>query len=111
MEHLWGFDEPFIDFEEHAISRIVEDSLMDESDPRKRGWISRQEAENCVLQMKKVLGVRLNVDHRHPENTEKVKHLHQQFAIVIEGKKNNDEKGKLVLVILNEGNITVVTVL
>lgn len=102
---------PFIDFEEHAIARIVEDSLLDKSDPRKRGWNSQLEATNCILSTKRVLGVRLNVDHRHPENTEKIKHLHQQCAILIEGKKNEDGIGRLVMVFLNEEQITVVTVL
>lgn len=101
---------PFIDFEEHAIERIVTDSLLDDEDPQKRGWTSQVEAVNCVLSAKRVTGVRLNVDHKHPENTESVKHLHQQFAIVIEGKKESG-KGRLVLVILSENTISIITVL
>ncbi|MFT8928356.1 MAG: hypothetical protein ABF969_03345 [Sporolactobacillus sp.] len=101
---------PFIDFEQHAIERIVEDSLFSDGDPRKRGWISQDEAKHCVMTARYVSGVRLNVDFQNPDNTEKVKHLHTQFALVIQGEKTTGD-GRLVLVILSEKVITIITVL
>lgn len=101
---------PFINFEEHAISRIVEDSLLEDSDPEKRGWTSIAEAKDCVLSAKSISGVRLNIDHNHPENTESVKHLHQHIALEIRGEKSNGI-GRLVLVLLSQNTISVITVL
>lgn len=92
-------DGPFIDVEKHVIDRLVLDSLLDEDD-----------VKDCVLSVKKVMGVRLNVNHEHPENTEKVKHLHPYLALVIQGTKN-DGSGRLVLVILNENTINIITIL
>ena len=101
---------PFIDFEEHAIARIVYDSLLPDGHPEKRGWISQQEAKDCVMTARWVHGVRLNVDHEHSDNTDKIKHLHPHLAIAISGQKTGGE-GRLVLVILTERTISVVTVL
>lgn len=101
---------PFINFEEHAISRIVYDSLLPDGHPDKRGWISQQEAKECVMTARRVHGVRLNVDHEHPENTDEMKHLYPHLAIAISGLKTSGE-GRLVLIILTERTISVVTVL
>ncbi|MFK4426036.1 hypothetical protein [Bacillus sp. RC51] len=101
---------PFIDIETHVIDRLVLDSLLDEEDPQKRGWEDEEDVKNCVLTAKKVVGVRLNVNHQHPENTNKIKHLHPHLALVISGKKE-DGSGRLVLVILNENTINVITIL
>lgn len=101
---------PFINFEQHVIERLVYDSLLDDRHPDKRGWDNRDEIRNCVLTASKVTGVRLNVDHNHPENNEKVKHLHPNLALVIKGEKSGSE-GRLVLVILNKNTISVITIL
>lgn len=101
---------PFIDIETHVIDRLVEDSLLEDDDPAKRGWEDEEEIKNCILTVKKVTGVRLIVNHEHPENTEKIKHLHPHIALVISGKKEDGE-GRLVLVILNENTINVITIL
>ncbi|XID91485.1 hypothetical protein ACF3MZ_23670 [Paenibacillaceae bacterium WGS1546] len=101
---------PFIDFEAHAVERIVYDSLLPDGHPEKRGWISQQEAKDCVMTANWVHGIRLNVNHEHPDNNDKIKHLHPHLAIAISGQKASGE-GRLVLVILNERTISVVTVL
>ncbi|KOR87797.1 hypothetical protein [Paenibacillus solani] len=101
---------PFIGFEDHALERIIEDSLLSDDDPNKRGWTSKEEAENCVMKAKKITGVRFNVDHRHPKNTETEKFLHPHLGIVITGEKTTGE-GRMVLVVLTESTISVVTVL
>jgi hypothetical protein len=101
---------PFINFEQHVLERLVYDALLDEGHPDKRGWDNREDVRDCVLSAHKVTGVRLNVDHNHPENTEKVKHLHPNLALVISGNKKSGE-GRLVLVILNENTISVITIL
>ncbi|MEK5233472.1 hypothetical protein MHB42_17345 [Lysinibacillus sp. FSL K6-0232] len=101
---------PFIDFEKHVLERLVYDALLDDNHPEKRGWNNSEEVRECVLSASMVTGVRLNVDHHHPENTEKVKHLHPNLALVISGSKGTG-KGRLVLVILNEQTISVITIL
>jgi hypothetical protein len=104
-------DGPFIGITAHAISRMLEDALLDDEDPNKRGWESQQEIKDCVLNVKKVHGVRLNLDHDHPDNTSNVKHLHSQMALVIRGPKGDEAEGRLVLVILDERSINVITIL
>lgn len=78
---------PFIDFEKHVLERLVYDALLDDEHPDKRGWNNKEDVRDCVLSASRVTGVRLNVDHRHPENTERIKHLHPNLALVISGKK------------------------
>lgn len=101
---------PFIDFEKHVLERLVYDALLDDDHPEKRGWNNREEVRECVLSASMVTGVRLNVDHHHTKNTEKVKHLHPNLALVISGSKDTGKR-RLVLVILNKQTISVITLL
>ncbi|MBJ7572690.1 hypothetical protein JG789_15930 [Bacillus halotolerans] len=96
-------NDPNIQMEPHAIDRLLEVGEY-------RGWEDEQDVIDCVTTAKFVNGVRLSVNHKNPKNTEKVKHLHTNFAIEIKGKKQNGQ-GRLVLVIFNENKISVVTIL
>ncbi|MCC9021487.1 hypothetical protein [Bacillus nakamurai] len=96
-------NDPNIQMKPHAIDRLLEVGEY-------RGWEDEQDVIDCVTNAKFVNGVRLNVNHKNPKNTEKVKHLHTNFAIEIKGKKQNGQ-GRLVLVIFNENKISVVTIL
>lgn len=100
-----------VKIDDHAVNRITEDSYLDENNPNKRGWKNDDEVIKTVSSIKKVYGTRLNVNHFHPNNTEKIKHLQRHIAFVAEGKKNNDKVGRLVLIILNEDTLSVITVL
>lgn len=101
---------PLIDLEQHVIDRLVWDSLLPEHHPDKRGWEDEEDIKNCIYTARKIAGVRLNVNHFHRDNTEKVKHLYPHPAIVIEGSKASGN-GRLVLVIFHEQSISVITIL
>ncbi|MFF2531515.1 hypothetical protein ACFVS2_21645 [Brevibacillus sp. NPDC058079] len=103
-------DELFIDVENHVLDRLVWDSLLEDGHPDKRGWETQEEIEECIYNVKKVHGIRLNVNHEHPQNTESLKHLHPHLALVISGRKK-DGSGRLVLVVLNKNQISVITIL
>lgn len=102
-------NEPKIIFSDHVIERLVLESMDENND--KRGWEDEDDVKCCLFTAKKVTGVRLNVNHNHPEDTEKVKHLHPYLALVIQGKKLNSENGRLVLVIFIENQVKVITIL
>lgn len=101
---------PFIGFQEHAIVRIVEDAVLDDDDPKKRGWTGQDEVKNCIMSVKRVSGFRLNIDHAYSEGTDKVKYLHTNIALELYGQKK-DGIGRVVLVLIDENTISVVTVL
>lgn len=82
-----------------------------ESYSDKRGWSNEEEVKKCVLTVKRVNGVRLNVDHDHPLNTDSIKHLYPHIALVIQGKKDDDTDGRLVLAVLTDNEIRVITIL
>lgn len=96
-------DDPDIRMSPHALDRLFTEGHI-------RGWEDEEDVMDCVTSARFVNGVRLNVNHDDPKNTEKVKHLHTNFAIEIKGEKK-DGTGRLVLVIFNENKISVVTIL
>lgn len=102
-------NEPTIIFSDHVIERLVLESF--ESYPDKRGWSNEEEVKNCVLTARRVHGVRLNVDHDHPLNTDSIKHLYPHIALVIQGKKDDNADGRLVLAVLTDNEIRVITIL
>lgn len=95
--------DPNINMEPHAVDRLLNEGEF-------RGWEDEQDVIDCITTARFVNGVRLSVNHKNPNNTEKVKHLHTNFAIEIKGTKQNGQ-GRLVLVIFNENKISVVTIL
>lgn len=101
---------PTINIEAHAIDRLIEDSLIPDGDPGKRGWVDEGDIRHCVRSMYQIIGLRLNVNHYHSLNTSNIKYLHPQFAIMIKGNKANGE-GRVVTAVLSERNITVITIL
>ncbi|KJS46188.1 hypothetical protein [Desulfosporosinus sp. BICA1-9] len=102
-------NEPTIIFSDHVIERLVLESF--ESYPDKRGWSNEEEVKNCVLTVRRVHGVRLNVDHDHPLNTDSIKYLYPHIALVIQGKKDDNADGRLVLAVLTDNEIRVITIL
>lgn len=102
-------NEPTIIFSDHVIERLVLESF--ESSSGKRGWSNEEEVINCVLTLRRVTGVRLNVDHNHALNSDSIKHLYPHIALVIEGKKDDDTGGRLVLAVLTDNEIRVITIL
>jgi hypothetical protein len=103
-------EEPNINIESHAIDRLIEDTLIPDEDPSKRGWIDENDIRECVRSMYQIIGLRLNVNHYHSLNTKDIKYLHPQFAITIKGKRSDGE-GRVVTAVLDKSNITVITIL
>lgn len=102
--------EPNINIEAHAIDRLIEDTLIPDGDPNKRGWIDENDIRECVRSMYQITDLRLNVNHHHSFNTKDIKYLHPQFAITIKGKRTAGE-GRVVTAVLNKSSITVITIL
>lgn len=100
--------QPSIIFSDHVVERLV---LEFTEGYTSRGWQSEDDVKHCVLTAKRVYGIRLTVNHKHPLNTDNIKHLHPHIALIIQGRKEDDENGKLVLVIFDEKQIRVVTIL
>ena len=98
--------DPTIIFSDHVFERLVLESFED-----KRGWNDEEEVKNCVITAQRVTGIRLNVNHNHRYNTHKLKHLNPHLALVIEGEKDANCNGRLVLVVLADNEIRVVTIL
>lgn len=103
-------ENPDILVESHAVDRLIEDSLISDDDSRKRRWINEDDIRECVRNMYKIQGIRLNVNHQHSQNTANLKYLHPQMAITIKGKKANGE-GRVVTAVLSRRSITVITIL
>lgn len=101
---------PDIELTSHVRDRLVEDDLLPDGHRDKRYWADEEDVENCLLHVEKVVGVRLNVDHEHPYNTVKMKHLHPSIALEIQGPKSKG-KGRLVTVVIDHRTITVITIL
>jgi hypothetical protein len=101
---------PVINIESHAIDRLVEDWTLPDNHPNKRGWVDEDDIRSCVRTMYRVIGLRLNVNHQHRDNTQGTKYLHPQISITMIGKKASGD-GRLVSAVLNEGLITVITIL
>ena len=51
------------------------------------------------------------LDHDHPLNTDSIKHLYPHIALVIQGKKDDNADGRLVLAVLTDNEIRVITIL
>ncbi|RYG72134.1 hypothetical protein EU245_11655 [Lentibacillus lipolyticus] len=101
---------PEIHIESHAIDRLIEDWALVNGDPKKRDWVDEDDIRNCVRTAHKVIGLRLNVNHHHVENSSDVKYLHPQLAITLLGEKASGN-GRLVSAVLGEKLITVITIL
>lgn len=101
---------PNIRIETHAIDRLIDDSLLSGDDPNKRGWVDEEDIRQCVRSMYSIVGIRLNVNHHHRQNTSNKKYLHPQIALTIKGKKADGE-GRVVTAVLTERDITVITIL
>lgn len=101
--------DPTIILSDHVIERIILESLGD--NPDKRGWNDEEEVKNCIITARRVTGVRLNINHSHPFNTTELIHLNPHLALVIQGKKDDNENGRLVLAVLADNEIRVVTIL
>ncbi|WJV20688.1 hypothetical protein QU593_09760 [Rossellomorea marisflavi] len=75
-----------------------------------RGWSDEMQVLYCVENIKRVLGIRLNVDHKHQDNSESVKYLHKDFSIEVTGAKGLGT-GRLVLTAPEDKAIRVITIL
>src|SRR5690554_5526020 len=62
-------EKPYINIEAHAIDRLIEDTMIPDGDPSKRGWIDENDIRECVRSMYQIIGLRLNVNHYHSLNT------------------------------------------
>jgi len=100
--------QPSIILSDHVIERLMMEYLEDYN---LRGWLSEDDINCCILSVKRVCGIRLTVNHAHSLNADKIKYLNPHFTIEIQGKKENDEDGRLVLVLFDENQIRVVTIL
>ena len=101
--------DPTIILSDHVFERLVLESLEDNHD--KRGWNDEEEVKNCVITARRVTGIRLNINHNHLYNTPKLKHLNPHLALVIQGEKDENANGRLVLAVLADNEIRVVTIL
>ncbi len=108
----WGYLCPFFKYtytSNTVFERLVLESLEDNND--KRGWNDEEEVKNCVMTARRVTGIRLNINHDHPYNTPTLKHLNPHLALVIQGEKDDNSSGRLVLAVLTDNEIRVVTIL
>lgn len=71
-------DNPDIRIESHALDRLIEDSLIPDDDPRKRGWLNEDDIRECVRSINEIQSIRLNVNHQDQRNTDNRKYLHPE---------------------------------